>query len=88
MASMSPRTFIGSYTGPLFVSTCTRDFIRGQALLVKSDCDALGRPVEFMDMASDDRAVGHVHNVVNPDLSESQAVNAGMIRFMERYGEE
>lgn len=84
MASMSPRTFIGSYHGPLFVSTCTHDFIRGQSLLVKADCDSLARPLEFVDVASDDRRVGHVHNVVDQDLPESRDVNARMIAFMNQ----
>lgn len=84
MASMSPRTFIGSYHGPLFVSTCTHDFIRGQSLLVKADCDSLARSLEFVDVASDDRRVGHVHNVVDQDLPESREVNARMIAFMNQ----
>lgn len=29
LESLSPRTFIGSYKGPLFVSTSRHDFIRG-----------------------------------------------------------
>lgn len=85
MTSMSPRTFIGSYRGPLFVSTCTKDFIRSQSLLIKADCDSLSRPVEFVDIASDDRKVGHVHNVTAPGLPESKEVNARMIAFMDSY---
>ena len=34
MTSMSPRTYIGSYSGPLMVSTCTNDFIRSQSLIL------------------------------------------------------
>lgn len=83
MSSVSPRTYIGSYHGPLFVSTCTNDFIRGQSLLIKADCDSLARPLTFVDIASDDRSVAHVHNVVNPDLPESREVNAGMVAFMD-----
>ena len=83
MTSMSPRTFIGSYRGPLFVSTCTNDFIRSQSLLIKADCDSLARPLEFVDIASDDRKVDHVHNVAKPDLPESQEVNARMVAFMD-----
>lgn len=82
MQSLSPRTFIGSYTGPLLVSTCTKDFIRGQSLLLREDCDSLSRAVEFVDIASDDKKVGHVHNVVNQALPESREVNARMIAFM------
>ena len=82
MTSMSPRTFIGSYHGPLFVSTCTNDFIRSQSLLIKADCDALARPLNFVDISSEDKKVGHVHNVTDIDLPESQEVNARMIEFM------
>ena len=81
---MSPRTFLKSYTGPLFVSTCTRDFIRTQSLLLVEDCENLNRPVELVDIASDDKAVGHVHNVTDPDLPESREVNARMMAFMEQ----
>ena len=83
MKSLSPRTHLGSYTGPLFVSTCTRDFIRGQVLTIKADCDSLGRPVEFVDIESDDKNVSHVHNVINPDLPESRTVNSRMVEFMD-----
>lgn len=85
LESVSPRTFIGSYHGPLFVSTCTHDFIRGQSLLIKADCDSLSRPLEFVDIESADKKVGHVHNVISPDLPESREVNARMTAFMDRY---
>lgn len=84
MMSMSPRTCIGSYAGPLFVSTCTNDFIRGQSLLIKADCDSLGRTLDFVDIASDDKKVGHVHNVTDQSLPQSQEVNARMTAFMDR----
>lgn len=83
MRSMSPRTFIGSYHGPLFVSTCTNDFIRGQSLLIKEDCDSLARPLEFVDIESDDKQVDHVHNVTKPNLPESREINARMVAFMD-----
>lgn len=82
LESVSPKTFISDYTGPLFVSTCTKDFIRAQSLMLKDDCDALGRPFEFLDIESDKRAVGHVHNVLDPSLPESQTVNSRMMEFM------
>ncbi len=82
MKSISPRTFIGSYSGPLLVSTCTRDFIRSQSLLLKADCDSLARPLTFVDVPSNNKKVGHVHNVTDPELPESRSVNARMIQFM------
>ena len=84
LESMSPRTFLGSLKVPLFVSTCRHDFIRGQALLIKSDCDSLGLGVEFLDIPSEDRKVGHVHNVIKEDLPESREVNGRMLDFMNR----
>ena len=83
MQSMSPRTYFSSYTGPLLVSTCTRDFIRGESLLVKADADSLGRALTFVDIASDDRRVSHVHNVIAVNLPESREVNDAMLEFME-----
>ena len=83
MRSMSPRTYIGSYHGPLFVSTCTNDFIRGQSLLIKADCDSLARPLEFVDIEADDNQVDHVHNVTKPNLPESREINARMVAFMD-----
>ena len=84
LESLSPRTFIGSFSGPLFVSTCTRDFIRSQSLAIKADCDSLGRQLEFVDIESDDKDVAHVHNVINPNLPESQTVNYRMLAFMNQ----
>lgn len=76
LESLSPRTFVGSYAGPLFVSTCKNDFIRGQALMLKQDCDSIGRKIEFLDIPADDKKVGHVHNVINQELPESNTVKA------------
>ena len=83
MASLSPRTHIASYTGPLFVSTCRNDFIRDEALKLVADCEALGREVEFLDIPSKDKKIGHVHNINFPDLPESREVNGRMATFMQ-----
>ena len=84
MKSMSPRTYLQSYSGPIFLSTCTNDFIRGESLKLKADCESLGRPLVFVDIESDDKKIGHVHNVSYPDLPESQLVNSRMIEFMNQ----
>lgn len=82
MASLSPRTYIDGFSCPLFVSTCKRDFVRIQAEYLKADCDSLGLSFEYLDIDSDKRKVGHVHNVTDPTLPESRLVNESMIRFM------
>lgn len=84
MESMSPRTHLSSYSGPLFVSTCTNDFIRGESMTLKADCDAAGRELVFVDIESEDKKVAHVHNVTSIDLAESGTVNAAMIEFMNK----
>ena len=85
LKSISPRTFIGSYPGPLLISTCLNDFIRSESVLLKADCDSLARPLTFIDVSSTDKQICHVHNVTDPDLPESQGVNARMIQFMNEY---
>ena len=85
LESLSPRTFIGGLEAPLFLSTCTHDFIRSQSLLLKKDCDALGKAITFVDIAADDKKVGHIHNVTNLDLPESREVNGAMVAFLKTY---
>ena len=43
-----------------------------------------GAAAQVVDIASEDRAVGHVHNVIRPELPESHAVNTRMAAFMDR----
>lgn len=83
LETLSPKTFIGSLEAPLFLSTCTRDFIRSQSLALKADCDSLSKAITFLDIASRDRKVGHIHNVTNIDLPESREVNGAMMAFMK-----
>lgn len=86
LESLSPRTFIGSLEAPLFVSTCTNDFIRSQSLMLKADCDSIGKAVTFIDIKSGDMKVGHVHNVTDTGLPESREVNGAMVSFMKAQG--
>ena len=58
--------------------------VGAQALLVKSDCDSLGRKIDFTDIEAQDHRVGHVHNVTNQALPESREVNTRMLEFMDR----
>lgn len=85
LESLSPRTYISSFSGSLFVSTSKHDFIRGQALMLKADCDSLGRSLDFIDIDSDNKKAGHVHNVIDLDLPESQTVNGKMLEFLNNH---
>ena len=62
---------------------CKYDFIRTESLTLQADCKAAGRALTFVDIASPNRQVGHVHNVIDTSLPESRDVNARMVQFME-----
>lgn len=83
LETLSPRTYIASLDVPLFLSTCTKDFIRSQSLTLKEDCDSLRKAITFVDIASDDKKVGHIHNVTDIDLPESREVNEAMVAFLK-----
>ena len=82
MVSMSPRTYIRSYTGPLFVSTSEKDFLQLQSFLIAVDCATLPRQMSFVFIETKDKKVGHVHNVSHPEYPESKEVNDAMLEFM------
>ena len=84
MNSMSPRTFLSSYKGPLFVSSSREDFLLGQTELIVADCDSLHRKIDYVYIDSKRKKAGHVHNVSNPSLKESKEVNNAMLLFMEK----
>lgn len=41
--------------------------------------------ITFVDIASDDKKVGHIHNVTSLDLPESREVNEAMVTFLKKY---
>ena len=82
--TMSSRTYIESYKGPLFLTTCTNDFLRNDVMKLKADREEKGLPLEFLDIVSEDKKIGHVHNVIDPRFPESQKVNRAMVEFLEK----
>ena len=82
MTSMSPRTYLNAYQGPLFVNSSREDFLRSQALLIVDDCGKQGRPLYFVFVDSKRKEAGHVHNVNKPDLKESKEVNSKMLGWL------
>ena len=81
LALASVKGNIDNLKMPLFLSTCKKDFIRSETLALKADLEAKHMPFTFVDI--DDESVGHVHNVVSPDLEPSKKVNNAMISFFE-----
>lgn len=81
---LSPKEYIKDYTKPIFVSTCTNDFLRNESLSLKEDCKERNN-FTFIDIESKDKKVGHVHNVNVINLKESVIVNTKMNEFINKY---
>lgn len=82
LESLCPKTHVKSLTCPVFVSTCKKDFLRGQSFLLEEDMKKQGNIFKLIDIDSDKKGVGHVHNVLHPDHPLSIQVNEEMKKFM------
>lgn len=83
-ALLSPKEHLSSLTCPTFVSTCKRDFLRDQALLLAKDMKDRDVMFEIMNLDTDDKSTGHVHNVLDPFKEYSLMVNQAMMDFIEK----
>lgn len=79
-----PRVHIDSLTCPVFVSTSKRDFLRMHSLMLEDDLRQKGKDCELIDLNTDDKTTGHVHNVLHPFRPYSDQVNRAMIDFIEK----
>ncbi len=77
----SPNTHINELNIPIFLSTCKNDFIRPQSLLLYEELKSR-KDFVYLDIDSDDKQVGHVHNVINIELEESKQVNNAISEFI------
>lgn len=82
---ISPKTHIQSVKGPIFLSTCNKDFLREQSLGLKDDGEKFHLDIEFIDLYTHAIGVEHVHNVVFPEYKESKYVNGKAIEFIELH---
>lgn len=82
LSKYSPKDIIQYNKIPVFVSTCTRDFIRNESLTLNKEME--NKPnYKFVDIKSDDKNVDHVHNIVKIHLKESIEVNKEIIKFVD-----
>ena len=81
MRHLSPRTYISSFSLPIFVSTCKHDFLRNESLLLQKEYDP--KLLTFIDLDTDDKGVDHVHNVLRTTNKHSIYINNKMIEFMD-----
>lgn len=79
----TPKTYIKYHKIPMFLSTCTNDFIRSESLMLKKDMEDK-EGFKFIDIESDKKEVDHVHNIVKIDLEESKTVNDEIIKFVDK----
>ncbi len=82
LATLSCKTYIDNLKLPIFLSTSSLDFLRKDALDLKSDLDKYHIKYTFIDIKSNNPFAGHVHNVMRPFLKESVKVNKAMYEFM------
>ena len=81
---LDPKTHLNSLKSPIFLSTCKKDFLRAHPLEMVNDLKDKKVIYELVDINSDEKGVGHVHNVLHPFRKESAEVNDAMLKFIER----
>ena len=79
---VSPKEHFSSLKTPLFVSTCKKDFLRAESMMLKEELVSYKYPSRFIDIDSDNKWIDHVHNVLRPNLGESIQVNNEMMDFI------
>ena len=79
---MCPKYNFKSLKTPLFVSTCTQDFLRNESMMLKECLETYPYPYKFIDIESNKKKIDHVHNVLRPNLEESIQVNTEMMDFI------
>ncbi len=83
MKLISPREHLPSLNIPLFVSTCKKDFLRNEPLLLNKEMKDTNLKYQFIDLKTDTKGVDHVHNVIRPHLEASKYINQEMMKFIE-----
>ena len=86
VTSISPKTYLSELKIPLFYSSAKHDMLFEEFKKLSEDVHALSLDkAESIFIESDDKAVGHVHNVTDPSHPESKKVNDRMLEFFEKF---
>lgn len=83
MELLCPKIHLSSLKCPVFTSTCSQDFLRSQSFELQEDLKDSKYPFKLVDIASNKKGIGHVHNVLHPEYEESIIVNDAMMKFIE-----
>ena len=81
---LDPKAHLKSLTCPVFVSTCKQDFLRAQSYELEKDIKEQGNLFELLDINTDEKGIGHVHNVLHPENPYGKQVNDAMMNFIEK----
>lgn len=81
--ALCPKVHIDSLTCPVFISTCKHDFLRKQSYMLHEELLNRGIKVKLVDINSDEKHVGHVHNVLHPEHYLAIEVNKQMMEFID-----
>ena len=84
LALYCPKVHVESLTCPIFVSTCKRDFLRMHSLMLYEELHKMGREVQIVDLDTNDKTTGHVHNVLHPFRPYAEMINSSMVEFIEK----
>lgn len=84
LEDLCPKVHLESLTCPVFTSTCKHDFLRAQSFMLQDDMKKKGNVFELIDINSDEKGIGHVHNVLHPEHPLGKKVNDAMMNFIER----
>ena len=68
---------------PVILSSCHNDFLKQESIDLDADAKSLGLDLEFHFLETEDMKVGHVHNVMHPELGESEQINEYVHRFFQ-----
>lgn len=81
---ISPKEYLNSFDGPLFVSSCKHDFIGIHSQLLNKDMQGRNNLYHFEYLDTDVKHVGHVHNILYLKQPEAIQVNNAMMDFIEK----
>ncbi|MBO4541207.1 MAG: alpha/beta hydrolase [Bacilli bacterium] len=79
---LDPKKNLPSLQCPLFFTSCRNDGLKENYFSLEADCEKLGIEHEKLFLESEDKKVGHVHNVIDVSLPESKQVNQAMLDFL------
>ena len=84
LEDLCPKVHLESLTCPVFTSTCKQEFLRAQSFMLQDDMKKKGNVFELVDINSDEKGIGHVHNVLHPEHPLGKKVNDAMMNFLEK----